>query len=80
MGEGLIRNRRSAAHLKTEIHPIFTPQQLHPFQQTMAPVVITGVLPPSGSAAPPAPSPRLEINDFIKNKKYFSLYVQALRM
>ena len=46
----------------------------------MAPVVITGVLPPSGSAAPPAPSPRLEINDFIKNKKYFSLYVQALRM
>jgi hypothetical protein len=40
-------------------------------------VVITGaprdLTRPQGNIAP-----RLEINDFIKNEKYFSLYVQAL--
>ena len=38
----------------------------------MSRVIITG---PTGGA----PN-RLEINDFIKNEKFFSLYIQALRM
>jgi hypothetical protein len=46
----------------------------------MNPVVITGVLRPDHSIAPGDAPPRLEINDFIKNEKYFSLYIQALRM
>lgn len=37
----------------------------------MSRVVITGV---TGAAVN-----RLEINDFVKNDKFFSLYVQALR-
>lgn len=45
----------------------------------MAPVIITGVLPPAGGVGPNV-SPRLEINDFIKNEKYFSLYIQALQV
>jgi hypothetical protein len=27
----------------------------------------------------PDPKPRLEVHDFVKNEKYFSLYIQALR-
>jgi len=39
----------------------------------MSRLVITGAI---GSGAPN----RLEIHDFVKNEKYFSLYIQALRM
>jgi tyrosinase len=46
----------------------------------MDPVIITGVPRQHGSVLPPDAPPRLEINDFIKNEQYFSLYIQALRM
>jgi len=44
----------------------------------MAPFIITGVpgKPPAGQDPPP----RLEINDFIQNEKFFSLYIQALQL
>ena len=44
----------------------------------MAPVIITGV-PYSGGVQTAGAPTRLEINDFIQNEKYFSLYIQALR-
>jgi hypothetical protein len=46
----------------------------------MAPVIITGVRLPDGGAQPAGPAVRLEINDFVKNEKYFSLYIQSLSM
>lgn len=42
----------------------------------MAPFLITGV--PAKTHPPPGPH-RLEIREFIKDKKFFSLYIQALR-
>ena len=42
------------------------------------PFTITGV-PKSSSQGPVIPV-RLEINDFVKHEKFFSLYIQALRM
>jgi hypothetical protein len=46
----------------------------------MAPVLITGVHLPDGGVQPVGPSVRLEINDFVKNERYFSLYIQSLSM
>ena len=46
----------------------------------MDPDIITGVPQPTGGILSADPPPRLEINDFIKNEKFFSLYIQALRM
>jgi len=44
----------------------------------MAPFIITGV--PGGQPAGQPPPPRLEINDFVQNQKFFSLYIQALQI
>lgn len=43
----------------------------------MAPVVVAGV--PSASGILTDPPARLEIQEFVKNEKFFSLYIQALR-